>query len=38
MKVNFYEFFEDLGVNKGLALRHPAWLSVVRYIVKDIFV
>jgi len=38
MKVEFGEFLKDLRINEELALFHPAWLSVYRYIVKDIFV
>jgi len=33
MKVKFFEFFEDFRINKGLALFHPAWLSVDRYVL-----
>jgi hypothetical protein len=35
MKVKFGEFLKDLRKNEGLALFHPAWLSVDRYVYKD---
>ena len=28
MKVKFGEFLKDLRINEGIALFHPAWLSI----------
>jgi len=36
MKVKFGEFLKDLRTNKGLTLRHPAWLSVDLLATKQV--